>query len=57
MAGVVYAMYNGGPSQFKKFLARMKTGKYYLSDQLFKEKYTWVIRNQWSPINRCLVAS
>ncbi len=55
MAGVVYAMYNGGPSQFKKFLSRLKTGKYYLSDRLFKEKYTWVTRNQWTHINQCLV--
>jgi len=56
MAGVVYAMYNGGPSEFKKFLSRLKTGKYYLSDRLFKEKYSWVTRNQWESINRCLVA-
>lgn len=55
MAGVVYAMYNGGPNQFKKFLSRLKTGKYYLSDRLFKEKYIWVTRNQWTHINRCLV--
>lgn len=55
LAGAVYAMYNGGPSQFKKFLSRIKTGKYYLSDRLFKEKFTWVIDNQWAPINQCLV--
>ena len=56
MAGVVYAMYNGGPGQFKKFLSRLKTGKGYLSDRLFREKYTWVTRNQWTHINQCLVS-
>lgn len=55
LAGVVYAMYNGGPGEFKKFLSRIKTGKYYLSDRLFKDKFTWVIDNQWAPINQCLV--
>jgi len=55
LAGVVYAMYNGGPGDFKKFLSRLKTGKYYLSDKLFREKYIWVTGNRWEPINRCLI--
>ena len=55
VAGIVYAMYNGGPSQFNKFLTRLKTGRLQLSDRLFKEKYTWVVNNKWEYINRCLV--
>lgn len=56
MAGVVYAMYNGGPGQFNKFLTRIQTGKFLLSDRLFKEKYTWVTKDQWASINQCLVS-
>jgi len=57
MAGIVYAMYNGGPGQFNKFLGRLKTGRFQLSDRLFREKFTWVINNQWEYINQCLVVS
>ncbi len=55
MAGIVYAMYNGGPSQFNRFLTRLKSGRFQLSDRLFKEKYVWVTNNKWEYINRCLI--
>ncbi len=42
IARLVYAMYNGGPSQLKKFLNRSKEKKLYDSDKLFWEKYSWV---------------
>ena len=38
LAQFVYAMYNGGPGEYKKFLARERTEKHYRSDQLFLEK-------------------
>jgi len=53
LAQVLYAMYNGGPQDFKKFLSRKKTGKYYKSDKLFLEKYNWVKTGQWQNIQKC----
>ena len=53
LAQVIYAMYNGGPQDFKKFLSRKKTGKYYKSDKLFLEKYNWVKTGQWQNIQKC----
>ena len=57
IARLMYAMYNGGPGQFHKFLKRGKKGKYYLSDKLFFEKYSWVKNNQWDNISKCLIGS
>ena len=57
LAGLIYAMYNGGPGQFKKFLKRCKKNSLYTSDRLFIEKYTWVINSQWDNINKCLIGS
>ncbi len=53
LAQILYAMYNGGPQDFKKFLSRKKTGKYYKSDKLFLEKYNWVKTDQWQNIQKC----
>ena len=53
--GVIYAMYNGGPGQFKKFLKRDRDQKAYRSDTLFKEKYSWVTSDQWNNITKCLI--
>ena len=55
IARLMYAMYNGGPGQFHKFLKRKKKGNYYLSDKLFYEKYSWVKNNQWENISKCLI--
>lgn len=54
LARVVYAMYNGGPGHFEKFLGRLRTGKLYSSDTLFHEKLKWVEKGQWENINQCL---
>lgn len=54
LARLVYALYNGGPDQLKKFLRRKKTGRYYLSDRLFFEKYNWVKESQWDQAEKCL---
>ncbi len=56
-AGLVYAMYNGGPGQFEKFLTRRKKGKFYLSDRLFAEKFDWVARKEWNKLRICLIGS
>lgn len=54
LARILYAMYNGGPQEFKKFLSRKKKGKYYKSDNLFNEKFNWVKTSQWQNIRKCL---
>ncbi len=55
MARLVYAMYNGGPAQYKKYLARERSGKLYGSDKLFWEKYEWVSTASWDKISKCLL--
>jgi len=55
LSRVVYAMYNGGPGQYKKFLARERAGKHYLSDRLFLEKMQWVGKGQWENVDACLI--
>ncbi|MFH0780676.1 MAG: lytic transglycosylase domain-containing protein [Pseudomonadota bacterium] len=54
LPGIVYAMYNGGPGQYEKYLARTKSGKTYLSDQSFAEKLKWVEERDWARIGECL---
>ncbi len=55
LSQVVYAMYNGGPGQYKKFLARKRSGKHYQSDQLFLEKLQWIRRGKWERVKDCLI--
>ncbi len=54
LARLVYAMYNGGPSQYKKFLERLETGTYYDSDNLFWQKYQWVTTGNLDKATMCL---
>jgi len=53
LARLVYAMYNGGPSQYEKFLQRDSSGKLYDSDRLFATKYEWVRNQAWDNTSRC----
>ncbi len=55
LARSLYAMYNGGPGQFKKFLARKANNKFIKVDQLFWEKYSWTISNRLDKISICLI--
>lgn len=55
IARAVYAMYNGGPSQYEKFLQRDKDDSHHRSDQLFAEKLAWVTADNWRPLSVCLV--
>ena len=55
LSRVVYAMYNGGPGQYEKFLARLRADKHYRSDQLFLEKLQLVWAAKWSYIKECLI--
>ena len=54
-AGIIYAMYNGGPGQLDKFLIRSAEGKLHQSDRLFSEKYAWVKNGQLDNISKCLI--
>ncbi len=54
LPGIVYAMYNGGPGQYEKYLARKKSGKTYPSDKSFAEKLRWVEERDWERISECL---
>lgn len=54
MAGLVYAMYNGGPSQYSKYLARLNKKDFYQSDTLFNQKYDWVVSGQDKMLSKCL---
>ena len=54
LAGVIYAMYNGGPAQLEKFMARSRKNSLYKSDKLFQEKYSWTREKKWENIDNCL---
>ncbi len=54
LSAIVYAMYNGGPGQYEKYLARQKSGKTYPSDKSFAEKLKWVEKRDWERIAECL---
>ena len=54
LAQLVYAMYNGGPKQYDKFLKRKAKKDFYKTDNLFKEKYSWVKAGSWNNIEKCL---
>lgn len=55
LARVVYSMYNGGPRQYKKFLARENSGNHYQSDQLFSEKLQWALKGKWNMVRQCFL--
>jgi hypothetical protein len=55
MARIVYAMYNGGPGQYKKFLDREKKNRHFRSDLLFAEKLDWVRSGKWQNLSLCLL--
>ena len=54
LAACLYAMYNGGPSQVRKFPERQKSGDLYISDTHFNEKYQWVKNGEWDRLKICL---
>ncbi|MBI5606230.1 MAG: lytic transglycosylase domain-containing protein [Deltaproteobacteria bacterium] len=54
LGGAVYAMYNGGPNQFERFLKRQREGRLNAFDRLFLEKYGWVKNGQMDRIQMCL---
>ena len=55
LARLVYAMYNGGPSQYKKFFQRLNKKKFYDSDALFWDKYLLVKAEKVDQVSVCLI--
>ena len=55
VARAVYAMYNGGPGQYEKFLARDRANDHFRSDLLFAEKFDWVLADNWQQLSVCLI--
>ncbi len=55
LARLIYAMYNGGPSQYKKFFKRAENNKLYDSDKLFWEKFLLVRADKVDQVSVCLV--
>lgn len=55
LAGMLYAMYSGGPGHLEKYVhRRTQTGSSYLSDRLFQEKWEWVRKGALGQAGRCL---
>lgn len=54
LAGLVYAMYNGGPGQYKKYRERLKKKSFYKSDKLFAEKFGYVQVKDEQSLRKCL---
>lgn len=54
-AGMLYAMYNGGPGQLDRFLNRVQENNQFRSDRLFREKWDWVRQDALDKISICLI--
>lgn len=55
LAGMLYAMYSGGPGHLEKYVhRRTQSGSSYLSDRLFQEKWEWVKKGALGQAGRCL---
>ena len=50
LARILYAMYNGGPQEFKKFLSRTKKGTEYKSVNRFIVNFKWGSTRHWHKI-------
>ena len=54
-AGMLYAMYNGGPGQLNRFLTRAQENGLFRSDRLFREKWDWVRQDDLDKVSICLI--
>jgi hypothetical protein len=55
LAGMLYAIYSGGPGHLEKYVQRRtQTGSSSLSDRLFQEKWEWVKKDALEQAGRCL---
>ena len=54
LAGILYAMYNGGPAELRRFIGRDRGHIEKNTDRLFDEKYDLVKRGKLMEISICL---
>jgi hypothetical protein len=54
LAGILYAMYNGGPGELRRFIGRDRRQVEKNTDRLFDEKYDLVKRGKLLDISICL---
>ena len=54
LAGWLYALYNGGPGQLKKYRERAASGKLYKTDKAFDAKFATVRQGGWQEQVDCL---
>jgi hypothetical protein len=55
LAGMLYAMYSGGPGHLEKYIhRRTHSGSSSLSDRLFQEKWEWVKKGALEQAGHCL---
>jgi hypothetical protein len=54
LAGILYAMYNGGPGELRRFIGRDRGHVVKNTDRLFGEKYDLVKRGKLLEISTCL---
>ncbi|MCA1792842.1 MAG: lytic transglycosylase domain-containing protein, partial [Desulfobacteraceae bacterium] len=55
LAGMLYAMYYGGPGHLEKYVQRSsEPDSSYLNDRLFREKWAWVKQGDLDQIGLCL---
>jgi hypothetical protein len=57
LARAVYAMYNAGPDELRRFLKRYQSDSPHLIDRLFKEKYEMTQKGDFEKIGLCLIGS
>lgn len=57
LASWLYALYNGGPGQLKKFNQRSASGKLYKTDLSFQDKFRQVTAGDWTSKVDCLPRS
>jgi hypothetical protein len=57
LARAVYAMYNAGPDELRRFLKRYQSDAPHLIDRLFKEKYEMTQNGDFEKIGLCLIGS
>ena len=57
LARAVYAMYNAGPDELRRFLKRYRSDAPHHIDRLFKEKYEMTQNGDFEKVGLCLIGS
>jgi hypothetical protein len=57
LARAVYAMYNAGPDELRRFLKRYRSNSPHDIDRLFKERYEMTLKGEIEKIALCLIGT